>query len=160
MSVGEALARVPAAPQPGRLSMKLLAALLAPDDPADSELIDIYFHVRAVDGLPSGLYRLGARGSARLIRRGDLGRPLGDTLAAPEPARSPLQIAIAGAFARAAAASGERGYRLALMAAGARSPPDRADRGRRSASGSRAPPISTIASSTRFSASTGSTPAC
>ena len=101
--------------------MKLLAALLSSHDPADSELIDIYFHVRSVDGLPSGLYRHGDRGSARLIRRGDLGRPLGETLAAPEPARSPLHIAIAGAFARAAAASGERGYRLALMAAGARS---------------------------------------
>jgi len=120
-SLGEALAAGPAAPRAGRLSMKVLAALLSSHDPADSELIDIYFHVRSVDGLPAGLYRLGARGSARLIRRGDLGRPLGETLTSPGPARSPLQIAIAGAFARAAAAGGERGYRLALMAAGARS---------------------------------------
>jgi SagB-type dehydrogenase family enzyme len=115
---GEVLTRAPAAPQPGRLSMSALATLLA-GSVADGELIDVYFHVRAVDGLPAGLYRLGARGSARLIRRGDLGRPLGDTLMAPEPARAPLQIAIAGAFERAAAVSGERGYRLALMAAGA-----------------------------------------
>src|SRR4029077_1863715 len=120
MSIGEAMAKVPGPPQPGRLSMKLLAALLASTDAAGAALIDIYFHVRAVDGLPSGLYRLGVRGSARLIRRGDLSRPLGDAMRAREPARSPLQIAIAGAFARAAAASGDRGYRLALLAAGAR----------------------------------------
>jgi SagB-type dehydrogenase family enzyme len=118
--IGEALGREPASPQIGRLSMKVLAALLAPQAAADAELIEVYFHLRAVDGLPPGLYRLGARGAARLIRRGDLSRQLAETLIDAEPARSTLQIAIAGAFARAAAASGERGYRLALMAAGAR----------------------------------------
>jgi SagB-type dehydrogenase family enzyme len=107
-------------PQPGRLSMKVLAALLSTSPATETELLDIYFHVRAVDGLPAGLYRLGTRGAARLIRRGDLGRQLGQTLLAPDPARSPLQIAIAGDFAAAAAIGGERGYRLALLAAGAR----------------------------------------
>lgn len=118
--VGEAAGRAPVAPQSGRLSMKLLSALLAPPVPADSELIDLYFHVRSVDGLPAGLYRLGVKGAARLIRRGDLGKELAETLMVPEPMHAPLQIVIAGAFARAAATSGERGYRQALIAAGAR----------------------------------------
>src|SRR5206468_3377314 len=65
---GEVLAKAPAAPQPGRLSMNAMATLLS-GAVADGELIDIYFHVRGVDGLPPGLYRLGARGSARLRRR-------------------------------------------------------------------------------------------
>lgn len=117
---GVAAGRAPGPPQSGRLSMKLLAVLLAPPASADSDPIDVFFHVRSVDGLPAGLYRLGVKGAARLIRRGDLGKELGETLIAPEPARAPLQVFIVGAFARAAQASGERGYRCGLIAAGAR----------------------------------------
>jgi len=63
-----------AAPQAGRLSMNVLATLLS-GAVADGELIDIYFHVRAVDGLaPRPLPPWRPR-SARLIRRGDLGLP-------------------------------------------------------------------------------------
>lgn len=118
--IGEAVARAPVPPQSGRLSMKLLAALMAPPASGDGELIDLFFHVRSVDGLPAGLYRLGVKGAARLIRRGDLGRELAETLIVLEPVRAPLHIVIAGAFAGAAATTGERGYRRALIAAGAR----------------------------------------
>jgi SagB-type dehydrogenase family enzyme len=118
--LGAAAGRAPGPPQSGRLSIKLLAALLAPPASADGDLIDLFFHVRSVDGLPAGLYRFGVKGAARLIRRGDLGNEIGKMLTAPEAVRVPLQVVIAGAFARAAQASGERGYRRALIAAGAR----------------------------------------
>jgi nitroreductase len=111
----------PAAPlRPGRLTLRLLASLLTTPAATDSELAEVTFHVRAVDGLPAGLYRLGAKGAARLIRRGDLGKEVARTLLAPGLAGAPLQIVIAGAFAAAAAIGGERGYRRALLAAGAR----------------------------------------
>jgi hypothetical protein len=87
---------------------------------ADGKLVEILFHVRGVDGLPAGLFRLGAKGEARLMRRGDFGKELARTLLAPELAGTPLQIVIAGDFAGAAALSGERGYRHVLLAAGAR----------------------------------------
>jgi hypothetical protein len=113
--IGKAAARSPS----GHLTMRLLATLLAAPA-ADQELIATHFHVRAVDGLPAGLYRLGTRGQARLFRRGDLRKELSATLLSPELGGTPLQIVLAGAFAVAAATSGERGYRRVLLAAGAR----------------------------------------
>src|SRR5437870_5278146 len=58
--IGAALGKPAPLPQAGRLSMKMLATLLSASPAVATELIDIYFHVRAVDGLPAGLYRLGA----------------------------------------------------------------------------------------------------
>jgi len=105
----------------GRLTTRQLAALLPRSMAADGNLVEILFHVRGVDGLPAGLFRLGTKGEARLMRRGDFGRELAGMLLAPELAGTPLQIVIAGGFAGAAALSGERGYRRVLLAAGARS---------------------------------------
>ena len=107
--------------KPGRLTTRQLAALLPRSMAADGKLVEILFHVRGVDGLPAGLFRLGEKGEARLMRRGDFGKELARMLLAPELAGTPLQIVIAGGFAGAAALSGERGYRRVLLAAGARS---------------------------------------
>jgi SagB-type dehydrogenase family enzyme len=105
----------------GRLTTRQLAALLPRSVVGDGKLVEILFHVRGVDGLPAGLFRLGAKGEARLMRRGDFGKELARILLAPELAGTPLQIVIAGGFAGAAALSGERGYRRVLLAVGARS---------------------------------------
>jgi SagB-type dehydrogenase family enzyme len=105
----------------GRLTTRQLAALLPRSMAADGKLVEIFFHVRGVDGLPAGLFRFGTKGEARLMRRGDLDKDLARMLLAPELASTPLQIVIAGGFAGAAAMSGERGYRRVLLAVGAMS---------------------------------------
>src|SRR5690242_9293531 len=60
-SVGDTLTKAPPDPEDGRLSMRALSALLPRRTAVERELLEIYFNVRAVDGLPPGLYRLGDR---------------------------------------------------------------------------------------------------
>jgi SagB-type dehydrogenase family enzyme len=108
----------------GRLPRKALATLLSHArgmGEAGREAIDLFFHAAAVEEVPNGLYLYDrAAKAARLVRRGDLSERLAANLLSPElVGRSAAQIFVAGAFESAVSSFDERGYRLALMAAGA-----------------------------------------
>lgn len=113
-----------APPEPmraGRLPLRALAALFAYGAADAPGPVELYLAATSVADLPAGLYRHDAlRKTLQLIRRGDFSSRIADMAADPAIARnSALQFFMVGAFDRAVAAEGERGYRSALIAAGA-----------------------------------------
>jgi len=88
--------------------------------PADGDLIETWVHVAGLDGLADGLYRHDRPGAGlRPGARGNLAAGIAAaTLAAPSAAI--LHLMVVGKLARAFEMHGERGYRRALMSAGAR----------------------------------------
>ena len=102
-----------AARLPGATVRNLLAGVRGATETSDPT--ELLIHTSNVDGIPFGLYRHTLSGP-ELVRRGDLGQPLADALAATSP--SAVQLFIVGNFA-SVISLGERSYRVALMAAGA-----------------------------------------
>jgi hypothetical protein len=121
---GPSAATEPGTAESGGLTLAALSALLAFGGGADGDrhLVEVYFHVAGIEGLPGGLYRHDrAAAGARLVRRGDLFARIAAALVPPAAlARGSIQMFIAGNLASGFALHGERGYRLSLMAAGAR----------------------------------------
>jgi SagB-type dehydrogenase family enzyme len=122
LPLGAALLAAPTPMRAGRLPLKVLAGLMAYGfGRSDVAVIDVWFHAAAVEELPAGLYRYERdRKSAQLLRRGDLGKQIAGAL--PDPGvliGSAVQIFVVGLLEIATATDGERGYRTALMAAGA-----------------------------------------
>jgi len=98
-----------------------LSRLLAIPPPADADLVLLAIHAPAVIDLTVGLYFFDPGAHALALEKSrDLSARLASAvLPAGLPAGSPLQVLIASELGLAAARHGERGYRRALMAAGA-----------------------------------------
>jgi SagB-type dehydrogenase family enzyme len=114
-------ASIDAAVAAGTVTMKALSDLLAAScrPMSEDDPVEAFLQVAAVETLPQGLYRYDARGHAlQLIRRGVIER-LARALADPATvAGRAVIVFLVGSLESAAALSGERGYRGALIATG------------------------------------------
>lgn len=109
----------PQAPTPGTIPMAVLVSLLAREPGREAAALDLYFHARAVAGLPVGLYRHDRQGNRAVPVAGDASSAIPAALLDPAPSGTALvEIFVTAAFAPLAARYGERGYRYALIEAG------------------------------------------
>ncbi len=120
-SFGGAMLAAPKPMRAGRVPLKVLATLTTYGGANEAGPVELYVATTNVADLPAGLYRYDrARKMVQLIRRGDFSGRIADMAVDPAVVtNSALQFFVAGAFDRAVAAEGERGYRSALLAAGA-----------------------------------------
>lgn len=103
---------------PDAISQNALAALLAraPDSEA---ALDLYFHARAVAGLPPGLYRHDRAAGRAVPLAVSVSPAIRAALLDPAAAAGSLvEIFVVATFAPLAARYGERGYRYALIETG------------------------------------------